>query len=66
MKRTLSLFLAALLILSLCGFQAFADDQGAGKTPEEVLEQMTTEEKIAQMLMPSFEAYIDEREISRV
>ena len=61
MKRKISLFLAALLLFGLCSFPASAEDRSALKTPEEMLEKMTTEEKIAQMLMPSFESYIDEK-----
>ena len=65
MKRTLSLLLAALLLLSLCSFPAFAEDARESGTPEDILAQMTTEEKIAQMLMPEFETYVDENGVEQ-
>ena len=54
MKRTLSLLLAALLLLSLCSFPAFAEDARESGTPEDILAQMTTEEKIAQLALLVF------------
>ena len=60
MKRILSLFLSALLIFGMCSVTAAAENPGVPAAPAEILAQMTTEEKVAQMLMPSFETYTDD------
>ncbi len=61
MRKRGNLFLAAMLLFGLFRFQAFAEDRQATRTPEEILKQMTTEEKVAQMLMPAFDTYTDEQ-----
>ena len=61
MRKRGNLFLAAMLLFGLFRFQAFAEDRQATRTPEEILIQMTTEEKVAQMLMPAFDTYTDEQ-----
>lgn len=59
MKRILSVLL---VIGMLCGCLCItaAAEEPTAPTPEEILAQMTTEEKIAQMLMPAFRYYLDE------
>lgn len=56
--------ISALLCLALlfgCGAAAaLAEGPGAARSPEEILAGMSTEEKIAQMLMPEFRYYVDE------
>lgn len=37
MKRKLALFLSALLLLSLCSFPGFAEEEHGSRTPEDIL-----------------------------
>ena len=54
-RRLAALGLAALLIVA-----GLPVSVGAASTPESILAGMTTEQKVAQMVMPSFRYYVDE------
>jgi len=56
LKKTLSLLLVTALLLPVLAGSARAAEKS---TPEEILAGMTMEEKISQMLMPSFRYYPD-------
>ena len=77
MKRMIALLLVTLLLLGMNSSLVFAEGESASAessassaedsalpaalTPEEMLARMTSEEKIAQMLMPAFQNYTDEK-----
>ena len=64
-NRILSLILSALMLFGVCSAGAFAENQSEPGTPEDMLARMTTEEKVAQMIMPSFEGYTDENGVEQ-
>ena len=60
-KRVLSFLLCAALLFGSLTAAAFAEKTASAASPEELLAGMSSEEKIAQMLMPAFRYYEDEQ-----
>ena len=61
MKNVLAALLCAALLFGSLGAAALAEEPEQAKSPEEILAEMSTEEKIAQMLMPEFRYFPDEQ-----
>ena len=62
-KKVLSVLLTVLLACQCFIFLSSAEAKGTTKTKEEILKNMSTEDKISQMLMPAFRWYDDENVI---
>jgi beta-N-acetylhexosaminidase len=61
-KKLFAVLLCAAMLLGMFTVAAGAEENaGTGRSPEEILEGMTTEEKISQMLMLSFQNFTDEK-----
>lgn len=60
MKRTAAILMAIVLLFCVFGGSGFAEESAPAQTPEKMLAGMSTEEKVAQMLMPEFKYYTDE------
>jgi len=65
-KRIAALFSAAALTLSTMGFTAVAAENNSEKTIEQMLSEMTTEQKIEQMTMITLRPWSDENDDSFV
>lgn len=65
-KRIVALFSAAALTLSTMGFTAVAAENNSEKTIEQMLSEMTTEQKIEQMTMITLRPWSDENDDSFV
>lgn len=65
-KRIAALFSAAALTLSTMGFTAVAAENNSEKTIEQMLSEMTTEQKIEQMTMITLRPWSDENDDSLV
>ena len=60
-KRLAAALLATVLLFTAFGGVGYAEESASARTPEQILAGMTTEEKVAQMLMPEFKYYTDEK-----
>ena len=60
-KRLAAALLATVLPFTAFGGVGYAEESASARTPEQILAGMTTEEKVAQMLMPEFKYYTDEK-----
>ena len=60
-RNILAALLCLALLACLAGPAALAEESLEAKSPEEILAVMSTEEKIAQMLMPEIRYYQDEQ-----
>ena len=60
MRKIAAILMAIVLLFGVFGGRGYAEESAPAQTPEKMLAGMSTEEKVAQMLMPEFKYYTDE------